>query len=190
MLACFVPVLGVLALVQPLINTALGAKAVLLDQPWAVEDSRSTYGINVPLYQGLEWVRVHTRTCDVLAVNNHYDGPSSKDESAYYDYGAFTERRVFLGSWAATPGGIVGPDPFPKKLTLNESAVVEGDPTALRSLARDGVSYVLVDKTHGGGAREPPSVSRLVFSNSALDVYRLLPGATAGRSRAGCPASA
>jgi hypothetical protein len=189
-LACCVPVVGVLGLVRPLVNTGLGAKAVIFDEAFAEKSSPSTYGINVPLYQGLVWVRTHTRPCDVLAVNNHYDGPARMEDPAFMYYAAFTERRFFLESWVVTPGGIVGEEPFPRKLALNESAVVGGNPVALRGLARDGVSYVLVDKTHGGGARESPSVSRLVFSNSALDVYHLGTGVTAGHFLAGCPASA
>jgi hypothetical protein len=190
MLACCIPVVGVLGLVRPLVNTALAAKDVIFDQAMAVTDSPRTYGIDVPLYEGLRWVRTHTRACDVLAVNNHYAGPASKDDSAYYYYAAFTERRIFLESWAATPEGILGVVPFPRKLALNENAVVGGNSVALRGLARDGVNYVLVDKTHGGGAPELPSVSRLVFSNSALDVYHLSTGATAGHSGAGCAARA
>jgi hypothetical protein len=186
-LACCIPVIGVLGFTRPVINVALGAKAVILDQAVALKDSPSNYGINLSLYQGLEWVRIHTPACDVLAVNHYYDGPSTTDRSAYVDYSAFAERRIFLESWAVTPGGVAGSaDPFPKRLALNDSAVVGGNPEALRGLAHDGVSYVLVDKTHGTGAPEPPSVSRLVFSNSALDVYRLLPAATTSHSPVGC----
>jgi hypothetical protein len=189
-LACCIPVIGVLGLTRPVVNVALGAKAVIFDQAMALSDSPSDYGIDVPLYQGLGWVRTHTRACDVLAVNNHYDGPSTKDLSAFMDYSAFAERRIFLESWAYTPGGAGGAEPFPRKLALNDSGVVGGNPAALRALARDGVSYILIDKTHGSGALEPPSVSRLVFSNSALDVYRLSAEVRASHSSTGCRTSA
>jgi hypothetical protein len=186
MLACCIPIVGVLGFVRPLENTALGAKAVIFDQALGAKVSPSTWGVNVPLYQGLEWVRTHTRACDVLAVNNHHDGPSNGYFSAPLYYSAFTERRFFLESWGYTPGGIGGGQPFPEKLALNDNAVVHGNAVALRDLAHDGVSYVLVDKTHGGGAQEPQNVSRLVFSNSALDVYHLSAQASAVRPRLGC----
>lgn len=189
-LACCIPVIGVLGLMRPVVNVALGAKAVIFDQAMALKNSETTYGINVPLYQGLVWVRTHTRVCDVLAVNNHSEGPATGNFEAFTAYSAFTERRIFLESWGNTIGGIGGGEPFPRKRALNDSAVVQGNPVALRRLAREGVSYVLIDKTHGGGAPEPSSVSHLVFSNGALDVYHLLTAATAGHSRVGCSASA
>lgn len=137
--------------------------------------------MTAPLYDGLIWVRDHTKPCDVLAVNNHYTYAHSKyDTSAvavlsfYEYYSAFTERRFLLESWYTTPRGVREASPYPARLALNDKAVVDGSPSALREIARDGVSYVLVDKTHGTGAPESASVSRLVFENSALRVYRLL----------------
>ena len=129
--------------------------------------------MTAPLYAGLLWVRAHTTPCDVLAVNNHYDD-AAHDESVYFYYSAFTERRVFLESWRYTAGGQTGGLPYPGRFALNQRAVAQANPEALRELARRGVSYVLIDKTHLGGPQEPASVSKLVFSNSALDVYRLL----------------
>jgi hypothetical protein len=185
-LACCIPVIGVLGLMRPVVNAALGAKAVIFDQAMALKNSVTTYGINVPLYRGMVWVRTHTRVCDVLAVNNHSEGPATGNFEAFTAYSAFTERRIFLESWGNTIGGIGGGEPFPRKRALNDNAVVQGDPIALRRLAQEGVSYVLIDKIHGRGAPEPSSVSHLVFSNSALDVYHLLTAATASHSRVGC----
>jgi hypothetical protein len=92
----------------------------------------------------------------------------------YFYYSAFTERRVFLESWRYTAGGQYGGLPYPWRFALNQRAVAQANPEALRELAARGVSYVLVDHTHTGGPTLPPSASALVFSNSALDVYRLL----------------
>ncbi len=178
--ACCIPLLTVLGLVKPMTLDGVGAWKTVHHEQQAVPDSASSYGMTAALYRGLLWTRAHTSSCDVLAVNNHYESaPPAK--SLYFYYSAFTERRVFLESWKYTANGLEA-QPFPARYKLNTQALAQGDPAALAQLRNDGVSYVLIDKIHGGGAAEPASVSRLVFSNSALDVYRLLP---AGRTR-GC----
>ncbi len=172
--ACSIFLLSSLALVKPVGLAGSGAWKTLVGKPTSLADTPTEYGMTAPLYRGLLWVRGHTTPCDVLAVSNHYES-AAHNESVYFYYSAFTERRVFLESWHYTPDGQFGAQPYPGRFALNQRATAQGDPEALRELARRGVGYVLIDKTHGGGAAEPPSVSRLVFSNSALDVYRLLP---------------
>jgi hypothetical protein len=81
---------------------------------------------------------------------------------------------VFLESWDFTPEGATGGQPFPARIALNTLATSDADPTALRKLRQLGVRYVLIDELHGGGAPEPSSVSKRVFANSALVVYRLV----------------
>jgi 4-amino-4-deoxy-L-arabinose transferase-like glycosyltransferase len=172
--ACCIPLVSALALVKPVTLAGSGALKTLAGKPTSRADTPSEYGMTAPLYRGLLWVRAHTTPCDVLAVSNHFEN-AKHDASVYFYYSAFTERRVFLESWRYTAGGQYGGLPYPARLALNNAAVARGEPAALRQLQRDGVSYVLIDKTHGGGAPEPPSVSKLIFANSALDVYRLLP---------------
>jgi hypothetical protein len=172
--ACGIPLLSTLALVKPMTLAGSGAWKTLVGKPTSLADTPSEYGMTRPLYRGLLWVRAHTTACDVLAVSNHYD-TAARDASVYFYYSAFTERRIFLESWRYTADGQFGAQPYPTRFALNQRASAQGEPEALRELARQGVSYVLIDKTHGGGAAEPARVSRLVFSNSALDVYRLLP---------------
>jgi len=176
--ACCIPLLTVLGLVKPTTLTAVAAWKTVRHERIAPPDSPGSYGMTAELYRGLLWVRAHTGSCDVLAVNNHYQS-APPSVSLYFYYSAFTERRVFLESWYYTAEGARRAQPFPARYALNTRALAQGDPSALRALREDGVSYVLIDKTHGGGAVEPASVSRLVFSNSALDVYRLLGGSRA-----------
>jgi hypothetical protein len=185
LVACCIPLLVVLGLVKPMTLVASGAWRTVLGDRTSQPDSASDYGMTAALYRGLRWVHAHTDSCDVLAVNNHY-GNAQHTDSIYFYYSAFTERRVFLESWGYTPGGDEGKQPFPARLALSDLATARGDREALRKLERDGVSYVLIDKTHGGGAFEPQSASVLVFSNSALDVFRLLPTAGVGATRRGC----
>jgi hypothetical protein len=172
LVACCLPLLTALALVKPLTLTGSGAWKTLVGKPIAEADTGVEYGMTAQLYHGLLWVRAHTSPCDVLAVNNHYDN-AMHQESVYFYYSAFTERRVFLESWRYTAGGQTGGLPYPWRLRLNERAVAQGEPAALRELARIGVKYVLIDRTHAGGASELASVSTLVYSSPALDVYRL-----------------
>jgi hypothetical protein len=178
LVACCLPLLTVLALVKPLTLTGSGAWKTVVGKPTSMADTGVEYGMTKPLYEGLLWVKAHTSPCDVLAVNNHYDN-AAHEESVYFYYSAFTERRVFLESWRYTAGGQTGGLPYPWRLALNERAVAQGNAQALRELSRIGVKYVLIDKTHAGGAREPTSVSTLVYSSPALDVYQLLPAGAA-----------
>lgn len=170
--ACVIPMLLALGLVRS-IGVAVNGLWGTVRGRQVIADSREDPGMTASLYAGLLWVRAHTAPCDVLAVNFH--ATSKDDGSLYFYYSAFAEREVFLESWSYsyTAAAEVGGQPFPGKLALNDLAVNDGDPAALRALARDGVSYVLVDKHHGHGANEPAAVSTLVFSNQALDVYRL-----------------
>jgi hypothetical protein len=185
MFACCLPLLLTLGLVQPLTQMVPRVWGTIFHERISQADTGSHEGITAALYGGLVWVRDHTRPCDVLAVNNHY-ASTNRVSSIYFYYSAFTERRILLESWSFTPRGLTGGLPYPARLALNDMAVVHGSAPALRALARDGVSYVLIDKTHGGGASEPASVSRLVFENSALSVYRLRTPPREGRVSAGC----
>jgi len=170
-LACCIPLLGTLGLVKPLAAGSARLSELALHEPVIAGHPNAQPGMSHALYRGLIWVRDHTGLCSVLAVNYHDNDGRWEDE--YYYYTAFTERRVFLEAWAATARGGYGEQSYPTRFALDRLATQRGSPTALRKLAQAGVSYVLIDKSHGGGAREPPNVSRLVFENGALDVYRL-----------------
>jgi hypothetical protein len=183
-LACVIPLLIVMGLVKPTALTLEGLWRTVTRQRIASPNSASEYGLTAQLYRGLIWVRDHTNRCDVLAVNNHYSEPDDMAPDYLY-YSAFTERRVFLESWHYAPPVKLGANPFPGRLALSNQAA-SGNPAALRELARDGVSYILIDKLHGSGSAGPPSTSRLVFSNSALDVYRLRAPAASASHRLPC----
>jgi hypothetical protein len=182
MLACGIPMVLTLGLVKPVGVAVPELYKLVAGKRIVVRDSSEDQGLSAALYSGLLWVRSHTTSRDVLAVNNHYLQAHSRDPRYFY-YSAFTERRVFLESWAY-PAHWSRPQPFPGRLALSERVTAGGDPSALRELERKGVSYVLIDKTHGSGASEPADVSTLVFSNSALNVYRLVrPAGSQGTAR-------
>jgi hypothetical protein len=175
LLACGIPLLVVLGLVKPLSLALPNAWKLITATRISTRDSHRSQGMTAALYSGLSWVREHTSPCDVLAVNNHLiKAGAGPGYSSYYYYSAFAERRIFLESWGFTPEAALGGQPFAKRLALNTLATSDGDAQALRELRRRGVSYVLIDELHGGGAPEPPHVARRVFANGALVVYRIL----------------
>ncbi len=174
---CGVLLLGALGCVESIALAVPDTWKTLLDRQSVPRDSPSEPGMTAALYRGLSWVRDHTSSCAILAVNTPeiglVDATAATPDSAYFYYSAFTEREVFFESWVMTIQGQHGEQPYPGLYALNRAATVRGNPAAVRELARRGVSYILSDKTHGAPARELPSVGLLVFANSALDVYRL-----------------
>jgi hypothetical protein len=189
LLACCTPLLVILGLVKPLAMAAPNAWNVISRTRISSVDSRQSQGMTAALYRGLSWVREHTSPCDVLAVNNHLiRAGAGPDYSSYYYYSAFTERRVFLESWDFTPESANGGQPFRSRLALNSLATLDADPAALLELRQMGVRYVLIDELHGGGAPESSSVSKRVFANTALVVYRLVGQGRARTNAKGCGA--
>jgi hypothetical protein len=138
-------------------------------------------GLTPGLYEGLRWVRGHSRPDDVLAVNNHSIWPDSRD-SKYFYYSAFTERRIVLESWDYTvettshgyfslPSWLT---PFPQRLALSDAAFRRADELAIRTLARRfHARYLLADKLHGPNSPFLASKVGRVFSNGYLDVYAI-----------------
>jgi len=138
-------------------------------------------GLTGGLDQGLQWVRAHTRTSDILAVNNHSLYPDNHD-SKYFYYSAFAERRVVLESWdytaQAAASGLFSLDtahtPFFRRLTLSNLAFGVGDQNALRALARNyGVDYLIVDKVHRSPSPMLAEKVKQVYSNGDVEVYAM-----------------
>lgn len=143
-------------------------------------DPTSERGMTAGLARGLRWVREHTDSSAVLAVNNHLLIPARGD-SLYFYYSALTERRVFLESWAYTDKAVsigykrgrAGYNPYPHRLSLNDSAFTSPSASGLARLRRRGVSHLLVDRLHGPTPPATPALGRPVYSSTALLVYPL-----------------
>ncbi len=135
--------------------------------------------LTTDLLHGLVWLREHSRPTDVIAVNNHdltYEGGSR-----YFYYSAFSERRVFLESWTYTPQGYAylaakNPAcPFPALLALNNAAVDDASWPAITTLRDDyGVRYIVIDRLHGQLSPALANDGRIVYSNPAITIYRLV----------------
>jgi hypothetical protein len=174
---CGVLLIAALGCGESLALAVPGAWRTMLDRQSVPRNSASQPGITAALYRGLTWVRAHTSVCDVLAANTHdivpAGGGRAQPDSGYFYYSAFAERRVLIEAWVPTARGQHGEQPYPALYALNNAATAHASAMAVRTIARLGVSYILIDKTHGPDVQEPTSVSRLVFTNSALDVYRV-----------------
>jgi hypothetical protein len=133
------------------------------------------------LYAALTWVRDHTPTDSLIAVNNQWVD-TANTSPLEFNYSAFAERRVYLEGWAysqrardlgyAAVGG--GANPFADRLALNRAAFEGGDPGALR---RQGVDYLIVDEANGYPAdtRRLAQFSRLVYRAPGVLVLDLGP---------------
>jgi hypothetical protein len=142
--------------------------------PYSVLNDNLTEG----LWQGLVWLREHSPTDAVIAVNNA--SITETGDWRYFYYSAFAERRVFLEGWMYSDrthevgyaqAALGQVHPFPERLALTHRLFQAADPEALEIMTtRYGVRYVLVDKVHGGGAPGLASLGRVVFSNADVDI--------------------
>jgi hypothetical protein len=140
-----------------------------------VSDSAQLHGLTPGLQRALAWVRRHTPTRAVIAVNNQFSAPARQSPDYYY-YSAFGERRIFLEGWVNTIPAAAERDPavtpFPERLRLNDAVFGAGDSNALAEMVRRyGVRYLLVDRGHGPASDRLAALGRVVFSNSAAIVY-------------------
>jgi hypothetical protein len=144
---------------------------------------RAVYGAQVEgrgeltpgLNRGLTWVREHTPTDTVVAVNNQFITLGGVTLPANFYYSAFAERRVFLEGWSYTAPAIRlsnSANPFLDRLRLNEAVFSRADRAAFRLLVdRWSVRYLIVDKVHGSASPQLGSIARLVFDDSDCSVY-------------------
>jgi hypothetical protein len=146
-------------------------------------DSPIGEGLTPDLQRALAWIRGHTPTSAVIAVNNQYSD-SVRHAPTYYYYSAFGERRVFIEGWENTipAANLTDPaiTPFPYRLALNNAVFYNADPRALAVMThRFGVSYLLVDRAHGPVQPRLAALGRVVYANPGAIVYRVAsPGAT------------
>lgn len=148
---------------------------------WAESVPGRNSGMDRDLYHGLLWVRAHTPTSSVMAVNNVAVAP---DDARYFYYGAFAERRAYLEGWEYSQRGVsvLGDKQLPAALQQRERlslAAAAGRPDAIEALRRAGVDYLVVDRKNGPQV-DLAAVGRVLrqrFSNDAVAIYDLGPAA-------------
>jgi hypothetical protein len=146
-------------------------------RPLSSHDSPQLRGLTPGLQAALAWIRTHTPTNAVIAVNNVYSN-AAQTASDYYYYSAFGERRSFLEGWEDTIAAADESDPrltpFPARYWLNTAVFGAGNAQALAVLRRRyGVRYLLVDHDHGGAAPGVARLGRVVFANPSATVYQV-----------------
>jgi hypothetical protein len=158
---------------------------------------RTRADVTPGLMSALTWIRTHTRTSDVVAVDNHCliavpgqrGGREVCRNPHVFYYSAFSERRYLLESAAYTDETmaweLLPPPrpqaPFAARERMNDQAFADPTPARLRAL-RDGygVRYLLADtRPHfRGDSPHPPSpklaaLADTVFRDSDAVVFRL-----------------
>jgi hypothetical protein len=132
------------------------------------------------LYDALTWIRDETPQESVIAVNDQMTeiGPYE------FDFGAFSERRVFLAGWGFSgdrseraplqAGG--GANPYPERLSLNQQAFERPDAVILDVLSEEfGVRYLVVDEVNGTPAdlNALSGLARPVYQAPGVVVFAL-----------------
>ncbi len=133
-------------------------------------------------WEAMEWLRYHTTSDAVIATNRHYNTtnvsrsqqPRPNDMgSRYYYYSAYSERQMFLGSWAymaRTPEmqkmlreRLVANDALFNPLCANKREIMESN----------GIDYLLASAEVGTGMNLIDEDLICVFYNDDIAIYRL-----------------
>jgi 4-amino-4-deoxy-L-arabinose transferase-like glycosyltransferase len=170
-----------------LLNTPLDLAPHLIDRVVAGRPTYVQAGAQVTprIAAGFAWIRLHTPTKAVLAVNNysthrrHNRRPFPAPDE--YIYSALAERRVFLEGWVyANRSFQIGEgavfrnarQPFPDRRRLNDAVFQRADRRALSVLVRRyGVRYLVVDRLHADASRGLAQVASLAYSNRDIAIY-------------------
>ncbi len=164
-------VVGVIGTVSNIVVPALQGRPA----PQEAMASQST--LTPGRLAALDWIRDHTPTGAVLAVNN--------SDPFNFQYAAFAERRVFLEGWGYSRQALDDNAPtflpngpstvFPDRYALNARAFA-GDTGALSKLANDyGVRYLVVDSS-GGVAVDAAALARAarpVYHSPEVTIYKI-----------------
>jgi hypothetical protein len=146
--------------------------------------SQAGHGITAGLFTGLTWIRQHTPTNAVIAVNNYDDGASRRKFANNYYYSAFAERQVFLEGWIYAQRSfelgekqvfLGHKTPYPQRRLLNDAVFQHSDQAALETLAsKYRVRYLLVDRVHNNHpSPQLPRLAQPVFANRDIAIYQI-----------------
>lgn len=134
------------------------------------------------LYGALTWIRDETSPQSVIAVNKQVTETGPYE----FNYGAFSERRVFLAGWGysgdysdrhpLTASSGVTSNPYAERLERNEAAFERPDRSDLEMLSEQfGVHYLVVDQVNGYPA-DLPALGRaatVVYQAPGVSVFEL-----------------
>jgi hypothetical protein len=121
------------------------------------------------LLAALYWLRAHSRTDAVFAVNNHWVD-AARTSGKFYYYTAFSGREVFIEPYNPYP---ISPGPgtpaganFIYRQQVNNAVFDSANAYALHVMTRDyAVRYLLIDRTRGPDDPAVLDLGRVVFNN-------------------------
>jgi hypothetical protein len=148
-------------IVSPAVREVLAGEAV--SSPLVI--------LPAPLVTALEWLRDHSTTDQVFAVNNHWIDPGKTDGKFYY-YSPFAQRQIFIEAYnpiryGITPG-INTPTAqiFAYRQRLNDAVFDHADAAALAVMTQQySVRFLFFDLTRGAANPTVLRLGRVVFSN-------------------------
>jgi len=172
------------------VRTYLRTGQAVLPEDSVTKSTRNQPDLTPALLTALDWVRQHSATFDVLAVNHTclVVGPTGDctDHRIFY-YSAFTERRVLIESWSYSQLTLTEalranvpypslPSPYPDRSRLNAALFAEPTPAVLaEAYRRYGVRWLLVDLRFGSPPPALDSNAVRAFSTADAVVYQLRP---------------
>ncbi len=164
---------------KPLDTAARNAYRLWKHRPVYNEVNRN---LTAGLYSGLNWIRENTPKNAVIAVNEHYVDETKLDPR-YFDYSAFSERRIFLEGWAYTVAAyrsgyadvITGKaSAYPDRSELCSRVFEHGDEAAINLLIQEyGVTHLLVDRVHGHATPKLDALATRVFDHADVTIYQI-----------------
>jgi len=122
------------------------------------------------------WVRNNSQADEIVATNRHCITGSFADSDCvprHFWVSALTERDILLEGWSFVSP--VGDGPFWDQdfLTENDRAFMEPSEQAVEWLRRQGVQWMLVDRTLAPGSAELSRYVQLRFTDGDFAVYDL-----------------
>jgi hypothetical protein len=126
------------------------------------------------LLTALYWLRDHTSSDAVFAVNNHWVD-TTRTSGKFYLYTAFSERQAFIEAYNPYPipvgTGTKAGAQFVYRQTLNDSVFERADSAALQIMIQQyGVRFLLIDRTLGPDDPAVLGLGRVVLSNPDADL--------------------
>jgi hypothetical protein len=171
---------GVAALTALLV---IGAPGLVMDMYKSEQWPNGGAYASVPMprsrVEAARWTRDHSSPKDVIATNAHclqvVDGWC--DARSFW-LSAYSERRVLVEGWSFAPrvAALGAYTPFWDQdlLRRNDEAFTLPTADGLRALRqRDGVRWLVVDRSVGAEAADLRTLARLSFDNGRMAVYEL-----------------
>lgn len=133
----------------------------------------------------MDWIRNNTPEDALFAIDRHYEVelsshnafPEPDDRSRFYYYTAYSERHMFLGSWAYLQRTPEKQEFLQERLAVNKALFDPMCSNRRDLMEQNGISYLIATKAGG----HPNTVIlqdkclKVVYSNEDVMIYQLQP---------------